>query len=149
MRNREDLATIAEKEALRPYHGNVMTLKSNLSPIINLFPKWNLKAAENKWCAAFVYYCCVECGYNLPYKLEHPKIGFSFAGCGGWDDWAKLKKFFISSRSAGFNPERGDIILYDRVFDPGPHDHIGIILRNETDSLIVTEGNVNNLVYYN
>jgi hypothetical protein len=40
-----------------------------------------------------------------------------------------------------FIPEAGDIVLYDRVFINTEHDHIGIVLENMSDSIIVAEGN--------
>lgn len=51
----------------------------------------------------------------------------------------------------GFTPERGDILIYnniipheDKLENSAWHDHIGIVLSCEDDSLIVAEGNVGN-----
>lgn len=147
MNNRYTLAKVAEAAALRPFHGYVMSLKSNLVPIISPFPKWSLRKADKKWCAAFIYYCCIKAGYNLPVKHPHPNITCNFAGCFAWEQWAELKEnnFFHKAKNSSFKPDKGDIVLYNRVFDPGPHDHIGIILENMGNDLIVAEGNVNNL----
>jgi len=44
-----------------------------------------------------------------------------------------------------FHPEAGDIVLFDNVFVPAGHDHIGIVLECSNESLLTAEGNVNNL----
>ena len=44
-----------------------------------------------------------------------------------------------------FTPWRGDIVIYDRVFDPGPHDHMGVVLAMMKDRMVVAEGNLNNI----
>ena len=48
-------------------------------------------------------------------------------------------------RQDGFRPEPGDIVLYDRVFENGEHDHIGIVLENRGQTILAAEGNVNNV----
>ena len=40
------LAEVARKEAMRPFHGNIDGAESNLKPIIDLFPKWNVTEAD-------------------------------------------------------------------------------------------------------
>jgi len=35
--------------------------------------------------------------------------------------------------------------VFDRLFDPGPHDHIGVLLAVGKHNIRVAEGNVNNL----
>ena len=69
------------------------------------------------------------------------------AGVRTWLEWAKQSenRFYFSARRRGFRPRRGDLVIFDRVFDPGPHDHIGVVLRVSTGKLRVAEGNVNNL----
>jgi chemotaxis signal transduction protein len=42
-------------------------------------------------------------------------------------------------------PDKGDIVLYDKVFCNEPHDHIGIIIEATKDLIIVAEGNINNV----
>lgn len=53
--------------------------------------------------------------------------------------------FYHRAGEVGFVPEAGDIVLYDGVFDPGPHDHIGVVLEDREASLLVAEGNLNNV----
>ena len=71
----------------------------------------------------------------------------SFAGVYAWLEWAKLykNKYYHPRKSKTFKPSKGDIVIYDNIFDPGPHDHIGIILSARGSNLVVAEGNVNNI----
>ena len=36
-------------------------------------------------------------------------------------------------------------MVCDNVFDPGPHDHMGVVLAVRRDSITTAEGNVNNV----
>ena len=143
---RQKLVAIAEQLALKPFHGKAMGLPSNIKPITDHFPNGPREEFEGKWCAAFVYHCCIQAGFGIPYRYPNPKFG-SFAGVRAWIQWAKLpqNRFYSSSRNPIFMPEPGDLVIYDRVFDPGPHDHIGILLSVSEDLLRVAEGNVNNI----
>ena len=44
-----------------------------------------------------------------------------------------------------FLPEAGDIVLFDKVFIDVEHDHIGIVIENKAASIVVAEGNINNV----
>ena len=57
---RSDLVLVAKEAAETPFHGYVMTLKSNLRPIVDPFPKWSLRKAEGNV-------------NNLSTVLERPK----------------------------------------------------------------------------
>jgi hypothetical protein len=142
---REMLSKTAREKALLPFHGFLADKDSNLHPIIALFPKWNIVEADRKWCAAFVYYCCVEAGFQIPYSPDEC-ISCSLAGCGGWEDFAlgdnRIK--YYSHNDTQFTPSGGDVVLYDRVFMDCEHDHIGIVLENKASSIIVAEGNTFN-----
>jgi hypothetical protein len=142
----ERLAKCAEASARRPFHGNLMGLRSNLKPITDHFPEGPRSDFEGKWCAAFVYHCCVSVGYNFPHRHPEP-LTCSFAGVRAWLEWSKLpcNEFYFARRNRSFSPRRGDIVIYDRVIDPGPHDHIGVVLNVRKDRLSVAEGNVNNI----
>ena len=66
------LSEIARETALLPFHGYIEGKSSNLQPIIDHFPTWNVKDADRLWCAAFVYYCCKEAGFGgtvLPHMV--------------------------------------------------------------------------------
>ncbi len=141
---RKRLAEVAREKALLPFHGYIDGKESNIEPIIKHFPKWNLKEADRLWCAAFVYYCCVEEGFVIPYSPEEC-VTCSLAGCGGWEEYAMGDSWIeYHKRGDGFVPEAGDIVLYDRVFIDKEHDHIGIILEAYEDRLVVAEGNTFN-----
>ena len=145
-KKRLQLVKIAEALALKPFHGNLMGLASNIKPITDHFPDGPREEFEGKWCAAFVYHCCIKAGFEIPYRYPLKKFG-TFAGVQAWLQWAKLRenKFYYSTRNRGFSPQAGDIVIYDGVFDPGPHDHIGIVLAVDSQNIRVAEGNVNNL----
>jgi len=142
---RDGLAIVAREKALLPFHGFLAGIESNIQPIVSLFPKWNIVDADRKWCAAFVYYCCVETGFQIPYSPDEC-VSCSLAGCGGWEDFAlgdnRIEYHLHNDES--FIPSGGDIVLYDRVFMNCEHDHIGIILENKPLSIIVAEGNTFN-----
>lgn len=146
MSTRIHLAESARSEALQCFHGFVMTAESNLTPIITSFPGWSLREADGLWCAAFVYYCCQKAGFHFPIR---PIAGLScnLAGCLAWEEWAQRdsRLEYHPAGELSFQPEAGDIALFDNVFVPAEHDHIGIILENREDFLITAEGNVNNL----
>ena len=146
MNKRERLAQIAETVARKPFHGRTMGLPPNISVLTDHFPRGPRKDFVGKWCAAFVYHCCIEAGFAIPSRHPAP-VRCSFAGVPAWLDWAKLpgNRFYFSSRNGELIPKRGDIVVYDGVFDPGPHDHIGVVLAVEGKGLCVAEGNVNDV----
>jgi hypothetical protein len=143
---RQKLIEVAERLALKPFHGRVMGLPSNIKPLMDHFPDGPRKQFEGKWCAAFVYHCCVEAGFGIPYRYPTAAFG-TFAGVLSWVQWAKLRenRFYFSARNLRFAPKPGDIVIYDNVFDPRPYDHMAIVLEVSRDDLKVAEGNVNNL----
>ena len=130
------LAQTAQMLAERPFHGRTEEQPSNLLPIVRLFPKWNLEQAERMWCAAFVYYCCIQAGFSIPYSPQECR-SCNLAGCGGWEEFAQGDKRIAyydgqqAIRDADFVWQEGDILLYDRVFINREHDHIGILLKLE------------------
>lgn len=137
------LSEIAKEKAKIPFHGYLNGIDSNIEPIIRLFPKWNVKDADRTWCAAFVYYCLVEAGFDIPYSPDEC-ITCSLAGCGGWEEYAMGDhRIEYHKRGDGFIPDTGDIVLYDRVTSNCncEHDHIGILLKVNGDNITVAEGN--------
>lgn len=141
---RKKLAEIAREKAQMPFHGYLEDKKSNIESIIKYFPKWNIKDADRLWCAAFVYYCCIEAGFQIPYS-PNECITCSLAGCGGWEEYAiRDSRLEYHKRDENFVPETGDIVIYDRVFINQEHDHIGIILEVKGDTITVAEGNTFN-----
>jgi hypothetical protein len=93
------------------------------------------------WCAAFVYYLVVKAGYNLNIKPFENKSG-TFGLVGIWFEWSVLEGKF---QQRSYNPEPGDLILYDKLLSNSELDHIGIVLENKSNYFITAEGNVNNM----
>jgi len=137
------LAEVAERAVEAGLHGTVDGQPSNLQPLVAHFPGWKVEAAEHRWCAAFVYDCCMKAGYAFSIR---PAAGLSchLAGCIAWEAWAKADPAIHFFKPGEDQPQRGDIVLYDRVFDGTEHDHMGIVLAAEATQLIVAEGNVKN-----
>ena len=141
---RENLAKVARKMALVPFHGALDGLASNLAPIVQPFPTWSVKEADGLWCAAFVLYCCREAGFEIPYRPEECRT-CHLAACLGWEEFALNDRRIEYRRGTeAFNPDAGDIVIYDRVFENREHDHLGIILEKREHTLIAAEGNVGN-----
>jgi len=141
---RKKLAEVAREMAQIPFHGYIEGKESNLEPIIKFFPKWNLREADGLWCAAFVYYCCNEAGFEIPYRPSEC-ITCHLAGCVAWEEFAiSDKQIEYHKGTESLVPEAGDIVIYDRVFNNQEHDHIGIVLQKHENAIVVAEGNVNN-----
>ena len=142
---REYLANFAEKAAQTPFHGFIDGEGSNLEPLIRFFPKWTLKEADGLWCAAFVYYCCREAGFEIPIRPDEC-ASCNLAGCIAWEEFARGDdRIEYRKGTESFIPEAGDIVIYDRVFEDREHDHIGIVLRSTQNTIIAAEGNLNNI----
>lgn len=143
---RTRLAEIALEQTKIPLHGYLDGIDTNLHPVIAPFRKWNLKSADRGWCAAFVYYCCLLNGFEIPYKPRECNDTGSLAGCGSWEMFAQTNsglEYHLRDDKL-FTHEIGDIVLFDHVFCDKEHDHIGIILSVEPDRLITAEGNAGN-----
>nr|WP_261771537.1 CHAP domain-containing protein [Paenibacillus xylanexedens] len=102
---------------------------------------------KDNWCAAFVYHCCMQVDIKLP--IRYPNRTYRLAGVGAWLDWSRLPEtgFFYLDQEDGFKPERGDLVVYEKLLSDDSHDHIGIVLSCEGDYLLVAEGNVDNHNY--
>lgn len=105
------------------------------------------KVLQNNWCAAFVYYCCMQAGFLLP--IRYPNADFRLAGVGAWLEWAQLPEtaFFYFDGQEGFTPQRGDIVIYEKLLTNDPHDHTGIVLACDDKEILVAEGNRDNQNY--
>lgn len=142
---REHLAEVAKEMAQIPFHGAADGLESNLAPIVRAFPTWSLREADGLWCAAFVYYCCREAGFEIPYGPGECKT-CHLAACLGWEEFALSDPRMEYHKVAeDFVPEAGDIVIYNRVFENKEHDHMGIILEKRERSFLAAEGNINNV----
>ncbi len=140
----KQLASVAMALAQMPFHGFAEGERSNLEPIVQFFPGWTVDEADRLWCAAFVYYCCVKAGFEIPIRPSGCKT-CHLAGCIAWEEFA-MGDSEIEYHKGGeeFAVKPGDIVLYDRVFENREHDHIGIIVEMREGFILVAEGNVNN-----
>lgn len=102
---------------------------------------------QNNWCAAFVYHCCMQAGFQLP--IRHPNGCYRLAGVGALLEWAQLSEtgFFYYDGQNGFTPQRGDIVIYEKLLSDESHDHIGIVLACNDQEILVAEGNRDNHNY--
>ena len=141
---RKQLAEVAKNMAQLPFHGAIDGLKSNLEPIVGSFPTWNIKEANGLWCAAFVYYCCKEAGFEIPIHPDECKT-CHLAGCIAWEELAiGDPQIEYHKGSENFLPDAGDIVIYDRVFENQEHDHMGVVLEKREHAILAAEGNIDN-----
>jgi hypothetical protein len=113
--------------------------------ICRYWPDSNIyQGLKDSWCAAFVYYCCRQVGFLLP--IRYPNGVCRFAGVAAWQEWAQLPEtqFFHSAQDKDFTPQRGDILIYEKLLSDDSHDHIGIVLACDEEELLVAEGNMDN-----
>ncbi|WP_232016572.1 CHAP domain-containing protein [Paenibacillus baekrokdamisoli] len=104
------------------------------------------KVLQNSWCAAFVYHCCRQVGLRMP--IRYPNGICRFAGVGAWLEWAQLPETgFLHYDQDGFTPQRGDIVIYEKLLSDDSHDHIGIVLASDDQEIRVAEGNRDNQNY--
>lgn len=97
---------------------------------------------SKQWSAAFVYHCCYEAGFILP--LHDPRVENGFDEIKGWLDFGSLLSngFYHPKGESGFVPERGDIVIFDRMFeDKQPADHMGVVVMTAPERITVAEGN--------
>jgi hypothetical protein len=102
---------------------------------------------QGNWCAAFVYHCCMQAGILLP--IRYPNGNYRLAGVGAILEWAKLPEtgFFHYDDQENFTPQRGDIVIYEKLLSNNSHDHIGIVLNCDDKDILVAEGNKDNENY--
>ncbi|GGH49400.1 hypothetical protein GCM10008014_13850 [Paenibacillus silvae] len=145
-RRRLELADYAERLAKQGIIG--ISEDEHFRKICRYWPDSNIYTVlKANWCAAFVYHCCMQVCIQLP--IRYPNQSYRLAGVGAWLDWSRLPEtgFFHEDRQDGFEPERGDLVVYEKLLTDDSHDHIGIVLSCEGEVLIVAEGNVDNLNY--
>ena len=98
---------------------------------------------QGLWCAAFVYYCCMQAGYRFPIRPKEC-VSCNLAGCGAWEEWAKADNR-VGWLANTCLPQPGDIVIYDKVFENKVHDHIGIVVEVRESSILAAEGNLGNM----
>jgi HD superfamily phosphohydrolase YqeK len=100
------------------------------------------EALSGNWSAAFVYHCCYESGFILP--IHALNIERRFDDIKAWLDFASLLNngFYHPKGESGFVPERGDIVIFDRILeDKMPADHMGVVVMTSPERITVAEGN--------
>lgn len=145
--DRIQMADVAEKLAAMKIVGE--RTSRDYMEIIKYYPEENaFDELRNAWCAAFVYHCSLIADIELP--IRQPPIQNRFAGVGSWFEWGRINGFSFYEQD-GFEPSRGDIVVYNNIIptnnkpgDSAWHDHIGIVLDCDQNSLTVAEGNVDN-----
>ncbi len=145
LNRKSKLADFAERLALKGVVG--IPGDDNFKLMCSYWPDDNIyKEALNSWCALFVYHCCREVGILLP--IKHPKGYFRYAGVGAWQDWAVLiGDAYHDVQESKFTPDKGDIVIYEKLLADEHHDHIGIVLSCDEEYIVVAEGNVDNKNY--
>ena len=87
---------------------------------------------------------CRQAGFEIPIRPDECTT-CHLAGCIAWEEFAQGDvRIAYRKGKESFDPEAGDIVLYDNVFENREHDHIGIVLQSTGDSIIAAEGNLNN-----
>ncbi len=107
--------------------------------------KYSNRTVGFDWCCAFVYYCCLQAGFKFPVKpIESHRSTLGVVKV--WYDWSNLceNQFYYAVDKAGFVPEIGDIVLFDRLLENVELDHIGIVVGIEPEGVVTAEGNVVN-----
>lgn len=103
-----------------------------------LTKKYSNPSIGFNWCCAFVYYCCLKAGFKFPPKpIEDYR--YTLAAVTAWHHWAVLHDFFQPVQYV--RPELGDIALFNNIFDDKPLDHIGVVIKTNSDGIVSAEGN--------
>ena len=146
---KKKLAQFAKEEGLLNLKGDINKagheIEKFLAPFRKELGKSNPRFLDPTfgadWCAAFVYYLAVKAGYDLDIKPFQNRRG-TFGLVGMWFEWSINEGKF---KDILYEPEPGDLILYDRLVSDSELDHMGIVLENKDKHCITAEGNVNNM----
>lgn len=77
------------------------------------------------WCGVFVSWCIRQAGGTLPDVLPGT-APLTIAYVPAWESWAKSQKIWHPASDKSFDPQKGDIVLFDWEVDAVP-DHIGLV----------------------
>lgn len=145
---KQQFVGLARKEALLQLKGNSQKAGSEIekyfSPFREIFSRNDPRFLDINfgadWCTLFVYYLMIKAGYELNPQPFHDKRG-TFGLVGIWFEWAEsLGKL----KAITYEPESGDLVLYDKLLSDSELDHIAVILENNDNHIITAEGNINN-----
>ena len=142
------LADIAHREAARHAEGDEHQAGQAIERYLAVFrtalnqngatTKYSDLAVGFHWCGAFVYYCCLEAGFRLtPKPMEGAR--YTLAVVSSWQQWAMAGGYYLAGDQAP--AQRGDIALYNGVYDGRPLDHLGVVIGVVSDGILSAEGN--------
>lgn len=101
------------------------------------------------WCAAFVRWCLVEYGVDVPIMCD-AYSGYSYALCESFQKLAQQKGWYLDN-VFGVKPKPGDLVLFDwgqrNINEPDTdwEDHIGVYLSQvDNNRFRCAEGNTRN-----
>lgn len=144
------LAKIAKSEAKSGFRGERDMAGPEIERYLSVFrDALNLNGSTNEysdksvgyhWCGAFVYYCCSKAGFTIPTK-PISSFRYTLAAVPAWQHWASATGIFHECKEKA---EVGDIVIYNRVYDNKPLDHMGIITEVCVNGILSAEGNSNN-----
>jgi hypothetical protein len=146
------LASIARAEAELEPAGDANQAGPEIEKYLSLFRETMNRRAGTQdysnlsvgyaWCGAFVYYCCLKAGFRIkPEPSEH--VNGSLAAVSTWHEWASFPGHHLLLAYGGV-PTAGDIVLFDRLLEEKPLDHLGVVLEVGPKSITTAEGNVHN-----
>ena len=118
-------------------HGQILTVYNAISPL----PRGYRLGKQDPWCAGFVSAAAVMAGLGEHYPLE--------CSCSRMIE--KAKKMSIWVEDDRYVPKTGDWVLYDWQAQgegdcTGAPEHVGIVIGREKNTLLVAEGNYDNMV---
>lgn len=118
-------------------HGQILTVYNSISPL----PRGYRLGKQDPWCAGFVSAAAVMAGLGEHYPLE----------CSCTRMIEKAKKMGIWVEDDRYVPNTGDWVLYDWQAQgegdcTGAPEHVGIVIGREKNTLLVAEGNYDNMV---
>lgn len=149
------LARIAEAEGQLTLRGNENMAGAAIEKYLAVFreamnrnagtTEYSDPSVGYRWCAAFVYYCCLQAGFTFPPK-PIPGRGWTLAAAPAWYQWAILPEndFYFPHDDPRRTPEPGDIILFNRLMEDKDLDHVGIVVGVSPEALTTAEGNFHN-----
>jgi hypothetical protein len=145
------LAEVAQREAAQERAGDANMAGPAIEPYLSVLrealnqngstTKYSDLATGFNWCCAFVYYCCLQAGFQFPPK-PIPGYRYTLGAVPAWHHWAISEGFFHPTTTT--EPQVGDIALYNQVFDGQPLDHIGIVVGTVPGGVLTAEGNNSN-----
>ncbi len=116
-------------EALKLYGLHDIPGKDSNPVIVDFFHKlgytW-INDDETAWCSAFLSYIFSLCA--LPYSKK--------LNARSWLDLGIAIQ----------NPKPGDVVVFWRIDKNGPYGHVGIFIKEDSDSVYVLGGNQSNTV---